>query len=284
MKLVRGAVIFVPVLNLLAFDRHSRYLPDRRDLNRSFPGSANGSLSSRMARTIFDELITRADYGIDLHTAAVRRTNYPNVRGDLTIPQVKKLAKSFGCEIIMNGKGPRGALRREACAAGCPTIIMEGGEVWKVEPGIVTAAVRGILNVMRAFKMIDGEPERAESPIVMDKSKWVRAERGGFLQFHIKPGDVVKKKQPLATNTTLLGKERSVLVSPFNAVVLGMTTLPAVSPGEPVCNLGRLPDDMAPSDLRQIRTDDHLLEDRISEELGSNVLIYKRPDKQSNSD
>ncbi|MCA9042211.1 MAG: succinylglutamate desuccinylase/aspartoacylase family protein [Planctomycetaceae bacterium] len=275
LKLVRGAVIFVPVLNLLAFDRHSRYLPDRRDLNRSFPGSSTGSLASRMARMIFDELITRADYGIDLHTAAVRRTNYPNVRGDLTNPKVKKLAHAFGCEILMNGKGPRGALRREACAAGCPTIIMEGGEVWKVEPGIVEAALRGIQNVLRSFKMIEGEPDRAENPIVMDKSKWIRAERGGFLQFHIKPGDVVHRRQPLATNTTLLGKERSVLTAPFNAVVLGMTTLPAVSPGEPVCNLGRLPDDLDPHELRQIRNEGHIFEERISEELGSNVLVVK---------
>jgi len=67
--LLRGAVILVPVLNLLAFDRHDRYLPDRRDLNRSFPGSAKGSLASRMARIIFNEIVSRCDYGIDLHTA-----------------------------------------------------------------------------------------------------------------------------------------------------------------------------------------------------------------------
>ena len=107
-RLLRGAVILVPVLNLLAFDRHSRYLPDRRDLNRSFPGSASGSLASRMAHIIFDEIVTRSDYGIDLHTAAIRRTNYPNVRGDLTNPQVRRLAESFGSEIILNGKGPAG--------------------------------------------------------------------------------------------------------------------------------------------------------------------------------
>ena len=120
LRLLRGSVILVPVLNLLAFDRHSRYLPDRRDLNRSFPGSRTGSLASRMARTIFEEIVARCNYGIDLHTAAVRRTNYPNVRGDLTDPKVRRLAESFGCEIIVNGKGPKGAFRREASADGCP--------------------------------------------------------------------------------------------------------------------------------------------------------------------
>src|SRR6056297_619029 len=159
LNLVRGSLILVPVLNLLAFDRHSRYLPDRRDLNRSFPGSSTGSLAGRMARTIFDEIISRADFGIDLHTASVRRTNYPNVRGDLSNPGVEKISTAFGCEIIIDGKGPRGALRREACRAGCPTIIMEGGEVWKVEPRIVETAVRGVKNVLRNLEMLEGEPE-----------------------------------------------------------------------------------------------------------------------------
>lgn len=271
--LERGSVIFVPVLNLLAFDRHSRYLPDRRDLNRSFPGSPTGSLASRMARTIFDELVSRCDYGIDLHTAAVRRTNYPNVRGDLTDPQVRPLAEAFGSEIIINAKGPRGAFRREACRVGCPTIIMEGGEVWKVEPGIVESATRGIKNVLRSLDMLDGQLESPEYQIVVNRSKWIRAEKGGFLQFHISPGDIIEKGQPLATNTTLLGEERSMLHAPFNAVVIGMSTLPAISPGEPVCNLGQLPRGTKPSELRRLRSQEDGLEERVSEDLASSVLI-----------
>lgn len=272
-KLLCGSVILVPVLNLLAFDRHSRYLPDRRDLNRAFPGSDDGSLASRMARTIFDEIVTRSDYGIDLHTAAVRRTNYPNVRGDLGNLQVRRIAKAFGSEIIIDGTGPRGALRREACSSGCPTIVMEGGEVWKVEPGIVESAVRGVKNVLRDLGMLDGDVECPDYQIVVKKSKWIRAERGGFLQFHIKPGDIVKKKQPLASNTTLLGQERSTLNAPFDAVVIGMTTLPAISPGEPICNLGKLPKGTNPSEIRRLRFEEDGLEERLSEELGSNILV-----------
>ncbi|MEJ2478547.1 MAG: succinylglutamate desuccinylase/aspartoacylase family protein, partial [Desulfobacterales bacterium] len=134
LKISRGVVVLVPVLNLLAFERHSRYLPDRRDLNRSFPGSADGSLAARMAHTIFHELVARCDYGIDLHTASVRRTNYPTVRADLQIREAKRIASAFGSEIIINNKGPKNSFRREACRVGCPTIIMEGGEVWKLEP------------------------------------------------------------------------------------------------------------------------------------------------------
>ena len=275
-RLTSGSVILVPVLNLLAFDRHSRYLPDRRDLNRSFPGSPTGSLASRMASKLFEEIVSRCDYGIDLHTAAVRRTNYPNVRGDMTLSEVRRLAESFGSEIIVNGKGPKGAFRREASKAGCPTIIMEGGEVWKVEPGIVESATRGIKNVLRGLDMLDGEAERPKYQVVVERSKWIRAEKGGFLQFHVSPGDIIEKGQPLATNTTLLGHERSMLHAPFDAAVIGMTTLPAISPGEPVCNLGKLPKGSEPARLRRLRSAAvDGLEERVSEDLASNLLVVE---------
>jgi uncharacterized protein len=103
----RGSLILVPVLNMLGFERHSRYLPDRRDLNRCFPGSATGSLAGRLAKVIFDEIVLRSDFGIDLHTAAVRRTSYPNIRGDMSNPHVKRIAEAFGCELIIDGKGPK---------------------------------------------------------------------------------------------------------------------------------------------------------------------------------
>jgi predicted deacylase len=275
-RLLKGSLILVPVLNLLAFDRHSRYLPDRRDLNRSFPGSPSGSLASRMAATLFDEIVSRSDFGIDLHTAAVRRTNYPNVRGDMADPEVRRLAEAFGSEIIINGKGPKGAFRREACRAGCPTIVMEGGEVWKVEPGIVESATRGVRNVLRSLEMLDGEQEKPVYQLVVARSKWVRAEKGGFLRFHVSPGDIIEKGQPLATNTTLLGHERSMLHAPFDAVVIGMTTLPAISPGEPVCNLGKLPRGTQPAELRRLRSKNaDGLEERLTEDLASNLLVVE---------
>lgn len=277
LQIVKGSAIFIPVLNLLAFDRHTRYLPDRRDLNRSFPGSVSGSLASRMAHTIFNEIVRRCDYGIDLHTAAVRRTNYPNVRGDLSDQAVRRLAEAFGSEIIINGKGPKGAFRREACVSGCPTIIMEGGEIWKVEPAMVESAVRGVKNVFRMLGMLGGEPERPDYQVVIEKTKWVRAERGGFLDFHVQPGEIIEKDQPIATNTNLLGRERRVLYSPFHAVVAGMTTLPAVSPGEPVCHLGRLPRGTKPTKLRRLRSEENGLETRMVEDLASNVLVVQPP-------
>jgi predicted deacylase len=191
--------------------------------------------------------------------------------------KVRRLAESFGSEIIISSKGPQGSFRREACLAGCPTIIMEGGEVWKVEPGIVETAVRGVKNVLRQLEMLDGKMESPEYQIVIQESKWIRAERGGFLHFHVKPGDIIEKGQPLATNTTLLGIEHSTLHAPFNAVVIGMTSLPAISPGEPICNLGKLPSGIKPSELRRQRKKEDGLEQRVSEDLASNVLVVEPP-------
>lgn len=277
-NLQKGSVILVPVLNLPAFDRHSRYLPDRRDLNRCFPGTVDGSLASRMANTLFNEIVMRCDYGIDLHTASVRRTNYPTVRGDLNNPEVYRLAEAFGTEIIINGKGPKNSFRREACLAGCPTIIMEGGEVWKVEPGIVETAVRGVKNVLCELEMLDSNIEKPAYQIVIEKSKWIRAEQGGFLHFHIAPGDLVEKGQPLATNTTILGEEQASIHAPFNGVVMGMTSLPAISPGEPICNLGKLPKQYKPEKLRKQRAQKDGLEQQVHEELGANVLVVEPPE------
>lgn len=272
-KLVRGTILLIPVLNFPAFERHSRYLPDRRDLNRSFPGDADGSLASRMAYTIFNKLVTRCNFGIDLHTAALRRTNYPTIRGDLSHPEVMKLATAFGAELVINGKGPQKSFRREATDAGCPTIVMEGGEVWKLEPSIVETAVRGIQNVLVSLQMIDGKKKQPPYQIILEKSKWIRAENGGFLDFHVGPGDIVSKGQAIATNTNLLGDRQGTQLAPYNGVILGMTSLPAVSPGEPICHLGKLPAKYNPSDLEKIRSNEKGLEQRVVDELSSNVLV-----------
>ena len=192
LKLRRGSLILVPVVNVLAFERHSRYLPDRRDLNRCFPGIKTGSLASRMAWVLFDEIVRRSDFGIDIHTAAVRRTNFPNVRADMSNRRVKALARAFGSEFTIDAVGPKKAFRREAVRDGCPTIIIEGGEVWKVEPTILESTLRGVRNVLVELEMIEGEQERPPFQVTLKKTKWIRAEHAGFVNFHAVPGDVVE--------------------------------------------------------------------------------------------
>lgn len=278
LKPIRGNVVLVPVLNVASFDRHSRYLPDRRDLNRSFPGSTGGSSAARIAKEIFASLIMRCDYLVDLHTAAVRRTNYPQVRADMSKPEVAGMARAFGTEVIVDCNGMPGTLRREATNIGCPTIILEGGEVWKVEPTIVDVAVRGIENVLRHLNVIDGEMIQPDKQVVLKRTSWVRASYGGFLNFHVRPGDVVTTGQPLATNTDLLGGELGdgePLCAPFAGVVIGMTTIPSVAPGQPVCHIGRMPTRDAREELRENRRGDETLESRTVDDLSSNVRVVE---------
>ena len=232
-----GTLLLIPVINVFGFENHDRYLPDRRDLNRMFPGSASGSLASRIAHRVMQEVIAPCDYGIDLHSAALTRTNFPNVRGDLSIPEVKRIAKAFGCELVVNGKGPEGCMRREACAADCATIILEAGEPMKAEPAMLEVGVRGIRNVLTELRMIDGDVYEPPYQTFIRKTTWVRAEVGGFLRFHVQPGALVEADSPVASNFSILGNHQNILRSPVDGIVLGMTTSPAVKPGEPVCHI-----------------------------------------------
>lgn len=234
-----GTLICIPVVNVFGFERHERYLPDRRDLNRMFPGSPTGSLASRIADRLFRDVIVKCDYGIDLHSAAEYRTNYPNIRGDLAVPGVRRLARAFGCELIVSGKGPEGSLRRIACDAGVPTIILEAGEVAKIEPSVLQIGLRGIHNVLVDLEMIRGARSSPIYQTEVHRTTWVRAELGGLLRFHVVPGDLVEGGQAIASCESVFGEAQSVLIAPINGIVLGMVTHPAVNPGEPVCHLAQ---------------------------------------------
>jgi predicted deacylase len=281
-ELKRGTLVLVPVINIMGFERHSRYTPDRRDLNRTFPGSNKGSLTGRLANLIMEEVVRRCDFIVDLHTAAIRRTNFPNVRADMEDPDCERLAVAFGAEVIMNNKGPDGSLRREACKAGCPTIILEAGEALKVEPSVQEMTQRGITHVMAELNMIDMtdalRPDTAPHQMVVQGSSWVRAGNGGFLKFHVAPGETVQKGQPLATNTGLLGKELETIISPHHGIVLGMTTMPAVSPGDPILHIA------LPDTRKQFRShekcvdnmDDNALENQVRDHLATSITVEER--------
>jgi predicted deacylase len=235
--LTRGTLVLVPVVNMLGFERHSRYMPDRRDPNRCFPGSAHGSLTARLAHTVFTEVVRKCDYGIDLHSAAAQRSNIPHVRADLTDPKAARIALAFGCELVVDGRGPVASLRRAACDAGVATIVLEAGEVWKMEPAAVEAGVRGVKNVLMELGMMEGPRVEPRYQAVAQRCIWTRAREGGLLRFHAAPGDLVEAGQPIASVTGLLGESYAEIEAPAEGVVMGMTTLPAVKPGDPVCHI-----------------------------------------------
>jgi predicted deacylase len=273
LNLEKGTVIAVPVVNVLGLESHSRYLPDRRDLNRCFPGSAKGSLSSRLAHLVYHQIIKQCDYLLDFHTAAVRRTNYPNIRVDLDNPDARKLAHAFGCELIVHSKGPKGSLRRVAVSRGIPSIVLEAGGVWKIEPGVVEIGARGCQNVLRHLRMLKGRIDKPRHQLEIRKSVWVRAENGGILQFHASPGDVVEAGQVLATNDTIFGEAQNEVKSPVDGVVLGMTTMPAVKPGEPVFHVASTDQDYRQLNRMLGRRRKARLHQKVQKQLTTNIVL-----------
>jgi len=276
LQIVSGSVILVPVLNIFGFENNDRYMPDRRDLNRSFPGFEQGSLSSRVAWMIYQEIIKRCDYGIDLHTAAAPRTNFPNIRGDLSDANVRRLAKAFGTELMVNGKGPEKSLRRTATQSGCPTIALEAGEPRKIEPAIMEIGLRGVRNVLRDLGMMQGRVVAPPWQMRVNKAVWVRATMGGILRFHVSPGEPVDAGQPIATNVSVFAEEQNVLQSPVDGIVLGMTTLPTVKPGEPVCHIA-VPNKPVKTVRRALaRAAGTSLQQRLRTDLATNISVSER--------
>ena len=236
-ELQSGTIVAAPVVNVFGFERQERDLPDRRDLNRAFPGADDGSLAARLARLVVDEIVSKCDYGIDLHSAGALRTNFPNVRGDLKNPEVRRLARAFGCELVVDGRGPTGSLRRYATDSGCPTIILEAGEVQKFEPAVVETGVGGIRNALIELGMMDGVPLRPLFQTTVRRTVWLRSDAGGLLRFHVALGEVVDAGQPIASCETAMGEANSVTFSFEPGIVMGLATNPAVKPGEPICHL-----------------------------------------------
>lgn len=278
--LTRGSLILVPVVNVFGFERHSRYLPDRRDLNRSFPGDPGGSLAFRLANTVFREVVAKSHYGIDLHTATLGRTNSPHVRGDLSLPGLPELASWFGCEVILDRRGDEKSLRQVACDSGCKTINVEIGGALKIEAGAVAIGKQGVLNVLRHLNMIDGRPKRPAYQTVVKRSVWVRAQSGGLLRFHAGLGDVVETGQAVATCDAFFRDDSPTVLAPVGGILLGMTTLPVVRPGEPICHLG-IPDRPIDEIRAALAAAPREMHRRIQEQLGQPVHVVRRRPKQS---
>jgi uncharacterized protein len=257
---LRGIVIVVPIVNVLGVQIGSRYLPDRRDLNRSFPGSHTGSIAARIARLVVDEVIEGSDVGIDLHTAANHRTNVPQVRVATDDELALSLAVTFGAPFVLSARLRPGSLRETAAQRGVPVLTYEGGEPLRFDDQAIDVSLRGTLRVLARLGMIDDAPEPAhEAPMVLYASRWLRAERGGLMQLHCSPGDLVRAGDPLWSTVSPLGAERASVEAEEDAYIIGATTLPLVQPGQALLHVAlpgaRLPSEDDPTDEEDVDPD-----------------------------
>ena len=236
---IRGVLFAIPIVNVPGFLNLSRYLPDRRDLNRSFPGSTEGSLAGRIAKLVMDEVVWRSTHGIDLHTGSFHRINYPQVRGNLDYPEVKSMALAFGVPLVLNTGFRQGSVRAAADEHGVPVIVYEAGEALRFDEAAIRAGVKGVLNVMRALGMLPAlkRSRPGRLPPILRSSRWVRAPCSGVLRTGQPLGGRVRSGQVLALIGDPLGDAETEVIAPRDGVVIGRTNLPLVHEGDALFNI-----------------------------------------------
>ncbi|MCL4218548.1 MAG: succinylglutamate desuccinylase/aspartoacylase family protein [Candidatus Hydrogenedentes bacterium] len=236
-----GTVIAVPVVNVYGFLQQSRYLPDRRDLNRCFPGSQKGSLGSRLARTFLNEIVTPCQYGIDLHTAAMNRTNLPQLRIDCADVETRALAEAFGAPVIVDASTRDGSLREAAVAQGVRMLLYEAGEPLRFSTEAIDVGLQGCLRVLHTLGIQSGAPEQDSAPpLLVTQTSWMRARQSGILCLTVKLGQEVAKGQALGSISDTLGAHRAMVRAGADGLIIGFANNPLVHRGDAIVHIGML--------------------------------------------
>lgn len=267
LKGLAGTLLAIPIVNGPGFISHSRYLPDRRDLNRSFPGSDRGSLAARLADTFLTEIVKRSDFGIDLHTAALHRTNYPQIRFDTTADErLRGLANAFGAPVTIESKLRPGSLRETAKAEGVECLLYEAGEALRFDEFSIRVGVRGVLAVMRQLGMISTKSVAMpiRKPVHAKSSSWVRAPEGGLIRAITAPGSIVKENEVLGLLDDPFGAFEKPVLAPYSGILIGRTNLPVVNQGDALFHIARLDDAVKKAEARI---------DALEEEIAASELF-----------
>lgn len=242
---LRGTLIAVPVVNVLGFISHSRYLPDRRDLNRSFPGSGGGSLAARLANTFVDEVFSKSTHGIDLHTGAIHRDNLPQIRANMAVAEIRAMAEAFATPVILDSgdKLIDGSLRRTAFERGIPFIVFEGGEALRFNELAIRSGVRGVIAVMRSLAMLRAGRHKKNTvkSVVSKRSRWLRAPQSGIVRQAKALGTRIGEGEIIAWVSDPFGERESPIEARFDGIVVGRANLPLVNEGDALFNIASVP-------------------------------------------
>lgn len=243
MRSLAGTLMAVPIVNSFGFMNHSRYLPDRRDLNRSFPGLSEGSMASRLAHIFMTEVVGRADVGIDLHSAAIHRQNLPQIRLTPDNDRLAALGQAFGTPVIVPSKLREGSLRMAAEATGVDVLLYEGGEGLRFDELAVRAGVSGILRVMQHLGMIGarGVPKLRHAPVLAASSHWYRAPVGGVFRGYVPVGAAVSPGTVLGVVSDPFGEIESEITAEARGIIIGRSNMPAVYEGEALFHIAETP-------------------------------------------
>ncbi|MDO6730331.1 succinylglutamate desuccinylase/aspartoacylase family protein [Marinovum sp. 2_MG-2023] len=238
-----GTLLAVPIVNSFGFLNHSRYLPDRRDLNRCFPGHASGSLAARLAHLFMTEIVARSDIGIDLHSAAIRRENLPQIRLTPGNKRLAELGRAFGAPVMLQSKLREGSLRHAAEDMDCDVLLYEAGEGLRFDEYAARAGLSGVLRVMHALDMIGarGVPQAKTPPLLSERSSWLRAPLGGLLRTYRTIGDYVSEGEVLGVVADPAGDVEEEIISDMEGIIIGRTNMPVVNEGDALFHIALTP-------------------------------------------
>lgn len=234
----RGTVIAIPILNIYGFLNFSREVPDGKDVNRSFPGDNRGSLASRVANAFVSEILPWIDYGIDFHTGGASRTNFPQIRCILDIPDNEKLAYAFGAPFIINASFRAKSLRKEASRYQKSIIVYESGESLRFDEKGIQIALEGTLRVLDVLDIQKSNVATAKEPIVCLKTNWVRAKVAGLFRSKVTPGQFIRKGQAIGSIADPYGDMSVRIKSQYTGYVIGLNNMPVVNQGDAIANIG----------------------------------------------
>lgn len=265
-----GTLLAIPIVNSLGFMNHSRYLPDRRDLNRCFPGSEKGALAARLANLFMNEIVKKADVGIDLHSAAIHRTNLPQIRVSPSKPETMELAKIFGAPIVLTSKVREGSLRHSAQEEGVDILLYEAGEGLRFDEFAVRAGVSGILRVMKELEMISskGVPKLKTASILSTKSYWLRAPAGGLLRTYRTRGEELVAGDVVGVVADPFGEVETEVIAEYGGLIIGRANLPVVNEGDALFHIAKhsqtnISEDKIESQMDQLDAEPLFDEDEI---------------------
>jgi predicted deacylase len=242
LKRLKGTLLAIPVVNVFGFHNQSRYLPDRRDLNRCFPGQESGTMAGRLAGIFMREIVSRSEFGIDLHTAAIHRDNLPQIRADLTNTRLEKLAWDFAAPVLLHSAAPEGTLRFAGRESNCSIMVYEAGEALRFDEVSIRVGLRGVVHVLKSLQMLSSGQHKAarkHNSTLLKSTSWVRAAKSGIMRAQVGLGDLVSKGQVMAVISDPSGLQSVAITAPFSGVVIGRCNLPPVYEGEALFHVGK---------------------------------------------
>ncbi len=239
-KTMHGTLIAVPIVNVHGFMAGDRYLPDRRDLNRSFPGTPRGSLAGRIAHLMMTEIVAPSDVGIDLHTGSDHRTNLPQIRADLDDPRTRQLAETFGAPVMIHARTRDGSLRHAAREHGAAVLLFEGGEALRFDDWAIDAGVEGVNRVLASLGMIEGAAHPEHPSVESRKTGWVRASVSGIVRIECALGAEVAVGDRLGLISNSFGRRLASIKAARDGIVIGRLEAPLVNRGDAVVHIAEV--------------------------------------------